>query len=167
MIKQPWPYSFDLSVAQPVDAKGLFDSLEQAKEQIPGNTRFKGQKFTVRGNDGEQPQEFWFIKDYIPAVRQPTPPFAIIEPEFVPDPVPYLPEVEGYNDGELRIAITGISGDLNGHITDITDTPHGISGHIVAHNEEPTAHGIDQLNGETLKIAGEISIKLNETSHEQ
>jgi len=48
----------------PYDAKTVFESLEQAESQIEKDIRYKGQKFIVKGNNGEQPKEYWFLEDY-------------------------------------------------------------------------------------------------------
>jgi len=52
----------------PLDAKTIFKDFDQLNEQLPGNIRFKGQKFIIQnppGEYGEGPKEFWFVDDYI------------------------------------------------------------------------------------------------------
>jgi len=130
----------------PVDAKTIFDTLEQAEQQIPANIRFQGQKFTVKddsANGHPGPREYWFTEDYVAGVSQGWAQdddgvwYERFDPEpIIPEPKVYLPaDAEGYDDDELRAAIsgnydfiTGVSGDLNtvsGNLSGLTSITIG------------------------------------------
>jgi len=54
---------------QPLDAKTLFNTLEDALNIIAPNQRFKGQDFTIKNpplsdSPNGEPKKYWFIEDY-------------------------------------------------------------------------------------------------------
>jgi hypothetical protein len=85
--------SFNVTQAQPLDAKTLFVTLEAACGQntmtdfggLNPTLRFKGQKFTIQNPpDGNGPKDYWFTESF---VSRPPPQGGPI----IPVPVPYEP----------------------------------------------------------------------------
>jgi len=77
----PWNSNRWVNNAEPLDAKTIFDDLEQAEQQIDKTHRFKGQKFVIKNIYKEDeygdyildeknerinigPLVYWFIQDY-------------------------------------------------------------------------------------------------------
>ena len=96
-----WPLS-----NRPLDGKTWFNTLEEAlKDIIPGE-RYKGLKFTVKGLNGEDPKEYWFVKDYSKASNN-----WIEDPPGSGNWVPEFPEfIPTLENGGLQLYQSGGGG---------------------------------------------------------
>jgi len=171
------PGSFWTTTPRPWDAKTWFNNLEEALSDILPVARYTGLKFTVKddsANGHPGPREYWFKLDFKPphpddgsaweANSDVTEENAFEfgdglegfpgwewagDKAIVPPAEVYLPaDAEGYNDQELRTAISGnfdfitgvsgvvnsVSGSLSGLIYD------NASGHVEFNSRIAKAH---------------------------
>jgi len=133
--------------AAPLDGKIIFNSLEQAIQQLQPDRRYKGQKFTVKGYEDEKPVEYWFTVDYQDEEGDWEQNDEVTEEnclEFgngkegfagwewigkkavIPEPVPYLPEIL---EEDLK-ALEKIGGHITQKWDDTDDDsdPHNLKG---------------------------------------
>jgi hypothetical protein len=80
---------------EPLDSRTWFETLDQMRQEIPDNHRFKGQKFVIKNppvedSPGGEPREYWFIEDFVP---RPPP----LGGPIVPQPVLYQVSGEEVN----------------------------------------------------------------------
>ena len=142
----------------PLDEQSIYGSLTAALTGIVGNTRVKGQKFVVKGNDTDDPIEYIITKDYVPAGYDAS---WNEVPEYIPTIenggiTKYLPDsVVGYDDSELRSSISGVSGSLLSHV----GSKHDWSSDITTE--------IGKLNGSNLPISGLTTDTINDYIHFQ
>jgi hypothetical protein len=94
----------NISITQegPLDAHTYWNTLEEALDTtlvngeakgIPLKSRIKGFKFVVRDDGTGQPAEYWFKEDYVKGNNFP-PNHPNHQPAFIPEPVPFQPEIE-------------------------------------------------------------------------